>query len=382
MHVGFITPEYPHEELSKIGGLGTSLKNLTMSLKSDGINVTVFVVSQSLEGIFNDNGITIHSIKARRYPFLQWYFSRKFYNDYINRVVDKEGIDILEAPDWTGITALMRFKCPLIIRFHGSDTYFCRLENRRQKFKNRFIEKLGMESADAFIAPTTFAGELTKRLFKISKKRIDVIHHGLFLEKFANSNPENYVNNTILYFGTLIRKKGVFELVKIFNVIVERNEDVQLILIGNDSADIKTKSSSTWELMKIQFSEKALKQVDYKGKVPYEEVQMHIKSAHVCVFPTFAETLGMVTIESMALQKPVVNSDFGWAQELIDDSVNGYLVNPKNIELYADRILSIIKDKSLTDSLGKAAREKVESTFNIKTLVKENIAFYKTVIEK
>jgi glycosyltransferase involved in cell wall biosynthesis len=42
-----------------------------------------------------------------------------------------------------------------------------------------------------------------------------------------------------------------------------------------------------------------------------------MKQAQVCIFPSFAETLGMVTIESMALQKPVVNTSIGWAPELI-----------------------------------------------------------------
>jgi glycosyltransferase involved in cell wall biosynthesis len=53
-----------------------------------------------------------------------------------------------------------------------------------------------------------------------------------------------------------------------------------------------------------------------------------MKQAQVCIFPSFAETLGMVTIESMALQKPVVNTSIGWAPELIIDG-SGFL-HPQN----------------------------------------------------
>ena len=49
----------------------------------------------------------------------------------------KENIDIVEAADWTGITAFMKFNCPLILRLHGSDTYFCHLEKRKLKIKAR-----------------------------------------------------------------------------------------------------------------------------------------------------------------------------------------------------------------------------------------------------
>jgi hypothetical protein len=44
-------------------------------------------------------------------------------------------------------------------------------------------------------------------------------------------------------------------------------------------------------------------------------VQEYLK-AQLYVFPTFAETLGMVTIESMAMKKPVVNSSLGWAKRI------------------------------------------------------------------
>jgi glycosyltransferase involved in cell wall biosynthesis len=353
---------------------------LATALHDEGVEVTVIVINQSFQEVFEDNGISIHALKPKKRSLGQWYFSRKDYNTYINSLVKEKNIDILEAPDWTGITAFMRFTCPLVVRFHGSDTYFCHLDKRKQKFKNYLIEKLAVKGADAFIAPTTYAGQVSKELFKITDRTVKIIHYGLFLEAFNNNSPETYIHGSILYLGTLIRKKGVFELTKIFNSVVEQNPEAKLILIGNDSADLKTNSSSTWELMKAQFSQEALKRVDYKGKVPYEAVQGHIKSAHVCVFPTFAETLGMVTIESMALQRPVVNTNYGWAQELIDDGVNGYLVDPENTKEYASKIVQLLSDSKLTEKIGSAARIKVETTFDIKSLVKDNIAYYKSLL--
>lgn len=382
MHIGFITPEYPHSKLTKVGGLGTSLKNLSLSLINQDVKVTVFVVNQSFQNVFKDEEIEIHAIKAKKTKYAQWFFSRRYFNKYINHIVDKESIDVLEAPDWTGITAFMKFKCPLVIRLHGSDAYFCHLDNRRQKFKNYLIEKLAIKGADAYIAPTKFAGNITKKLFNIRNKTIIVIHNGLFLEKFKNLRPNEYNQGEILYFGTLVRKKGVLELVKIFNEVVKLVPNASLKLIGNDSFDQKTNSNSTWQLMKNQFTKTALSQVEYLGKVPYEEINLHINSSNVCVFPTLAETLGMVTIESMALYKSVVNSNYGWALELIDDEVNGFLVDPKNTRKYVDRIVEIITNKSLAKLIGVEARKKVESTFDINKLVKTNINFYNTVINK
>ncbi|MDO7172713.1 glycosyltransferase family 4 protein [Mariniflexile sp. AS56] len=381
MKLGFITSEYPHPKISHAAGIGTSIKNLAIALVEKGVQVIVFVYHQEEDVIVIDEGVTIHLISKKRYKLFTWYHYRKQLNWYVNSVVKEEGIDLLEAPDWTGITAFMRFKVPLVIRFHGSDAYFCKLDKRKQKFKNFLFEKLALKGASAYIAPTTYAGIETQRIFGLNKKKIKTIHYGLQLKDFENETPSIYNRNTILYIGTIIRKKGVLELVAIFNKVIASNPDAQLILIGNDAPDLKTGSSSTYALVENLFSNEARKQVNYLGKVPYSEVKNHIKNAHVCVFPSFAETLGMVTIESMAMQKPVVNTSIGWAQELIDDGVNGFLVNPSNIELYAQRILEVLNDTLLTEKLGSGAREKVEALFDINKIADINIDYYKSIIE-
>ncbi len=381
MNIGFITPEYPHPKIAEAAGIGTSIKNLAVALVKKGVGVTVFVYHQNEDAIFFDEGVEIHLLAKKKYKFLTWYHYRKQLNWYINSVIKFKHIDIIEAPDWTGITAFMHFKVPLVIRFHGSDVYFCKLEGRKQKFKNFLFEKLALKNASAYIAPTTFAGEETRKLFGLNKEKIKTIHYGLQLENFVNNSPEIYHRNTILYIGTIIRKKGVFELAKIFNNVVKVNPEAKLILIGSDASDIKTGSPSTYELVQNDFSEEAKKRVNYLGKMPYSEVQNHIKNAHVCVFPSFAETLGMVTIESMALQKPVVNTNLGWAQELIDDGVNGFLVHPSEIELYAKQINKLLNDENLCSKIGKAARQKVETVFDIDNIAKLNIEYYKSVLK-
>lgn len=380
MKIGYITSEYPHPEVKHAAGIATSIKNLAVNLVKKGVKVIVFVYHQDKNEVVFADGVEIHLIKSNIYPLFGWYLARKYIQKYINTIVEKEGIQILEAPDWIGITAFMKFKVPMVIRFHGSDAYFCMLDGRKQKFKNRWFESSALKRATAFVAPTSYAGEESRKLFNLDKSKIKTIHYGLQIENFNNDSPEIFNENTILYIGTIIRKKGVFELAQIFNKVVETNPEAQLILIGNDSPDIKTGSISTYKLVEELFSNEAKKQANYLGKVPYSDVMEHIKKAHVCTFPSFAETLGMVTIESMALQKPVVNTSIGWAQELIDDGINGFLVHPSDINLYAERITTLLNDKTLCLNIGKEARKKIESTFDIDTIAETNIEYYKSVI--
>ncbi|KJD33410.1 glycosyl transferase family 1 [Tamlana nanhaiensis] len=381
MNIGFITPEYPHEKVAHAAGIGTSIKNLAMALVKKGVGVFVIVYNQNASEVFNDNGVEIHCIAKKKFPYLGWYFNRKYLQKQINKIVVEKQIDVLDAPDWTGITAFMRFKVPLVIRFHGSDAYFCKLEGRQQKFKNFVFEKKALRKADAFIAPTNFAGEETLKFFGLNKTKIKNIPNGILLNQFNNETPKIYDKNTILYVGTIIRKKGVFELAEIFNKVIEQNPEAKLILIGSDSADIQTEEKSTYKLVKSLFSGKAKEQVHYLGKIPYDDVKNQIKKAQVCVFPSFAETLGMVTIEAMALQKPVVNTSIGWAKELIDDGENGFLIHPTNINLYAQKIIELLNNASLCETIGKAARIKVEETFDIDEIANINLNYFKSVIK-
>lgn len=382
MHIAFLTPEYPHERVTHAAGIGTSIKNLVVALAKKKITVSVFVYAQLEDAVFTQEGITIHLIKNRKYKFMGWYWHRKHLQNYLNTQIVAEKIDAVEAPDWTGITAFMRLKAPLVIRFHGSDTYFCHIEKRHQKLKNYWFEKLATQKAKAFIAPTTYAGDVSKRLFSINNKDIQTIHYGLELDEFQNKNPEVFENGLILYIGTIIRKKGVFELPEILKTVRMHHPEAQLVLIGGDSADIQTGNQSTWELLEREFGGADLKNVTYLGKIPYQQVQEYIKKAQICVFPSFAETLGMVTIESMALQKPVVNTNIGWAQELIVDCENGFLVHPQDHTVYANRIIELLKDTNLCLTMGKNARKHVEQVFGIEKIAQQNIFFYQSLIEK
>ena len=380
MHIAFLTPEYPHPKVINAAGIGTSMKNLVIALVNEKVEVTVIVYGQQCNDFFIDNGVAIYLIKTIKYKIATWYFYRKHIQNQVNKIIISNKIDLIEAADWTGITAFMKFKVPLIIRFHGSDTYFCNLEKRKQKLKNFWFEKLALKNAKAFIAPTNFSGKLTHKLFKIKNKRTTTITNGLDLDFFNNKNPEIFESGLILYFGTIIRKKGVLELPIIFEKVLQKCPNAKLVLIGSDSEDISTKTKSTWSLIEKQLNENTKDKTQYLKQIPYVEVQNWIKKANICVFPTFAETLGMVTIEAMAMQKAVVSSNKEWVYEIFENEKSGFSIDPKNHNAFAEKIIYLIKNPSACISIGHEARSRVENKFDIKKVVHENIDFYKKII--
>jgi glycosyltransferase involved in cell wall biosynthesis len=131
--------------------------------------------------------------------------------------------------------------------------------------------------------------------------------------------------------------------------------------------------------MQSLFDKDALQNVNYIGSVPYNNIQHYISSATVCVFPTFAEALPVSWIEAMAMQKAIVASNIGWATEVIDDTVNGFLVYPKNHKQFAAKVLELLENNEMRNQFGIAARKKVEQKFSMEVVAKQSVKFYQKV---
>ena len=380
MKIAFLTPEYPHQRTGNAGGIGTSIKNLAESLTALGHEVRILVYGQKEDAIFEEEGINIQQIKNVKIKGLSWYFTRKKLQGIIDDLYDKQLLDIVEAPDWTGISSFIQpKKCPLVIRLNGSDTYFCHLDGRPVKWWNRFHEKRALQKADGPISVSRFTADKTNELFGLQLP-FTIIPNGINPEKFQPDGSVQKIPNTILYFGTLIRKKGLLELPLIFNQVVAKNPNAQLILVGRDASDIATGSTSTWQLMQNLFTPEALKQVNYLGGVPYEEVRAHIAQASVCVFPTFAEALPVSWLEAMAMEKAIVASNIGWGPEVITNNQEGILVHPKDHETYANAILNLLENDTLNTTFGQKAAQKIQDVFANGLIAEQSVAFYQTII--
>lgn len=380
MKIAFLTPEYPHERIGHSGGIGTSIKHLAVALQQQGHEVSLLIYGQKEDAFFDDYGVQFYLIKNVKFKGVSWWLTRKKIQRLINRLHKSQKIEIVEAPDWTGIASFININCPMVIRENGSDTYFCHLEHRPVKAINRFHEKQALKSVDGIISVSQFTGALTNKLFNLTRP-FTVIPNAINISDFTTENNDSKgEDQTILYFGTLIRKKGLLELPYIFNAVNKHYPNAKLILVGKDSPDIKTKSTSTWQLMQPLFTHAALKQVVYKGVVPYISMRQYIELATLCVFPTFAEALPVSWLEAMALKKPIVASNIGWAKEIVDNGKDGFLVSPTAHNNYAKKIIALLEDDHLRIQFSIAARDKIERKFSSEIVAKQSVVFYKKII--
>ena len=100
--------------------------------------------------------------------------------------------------------------------------------------------------------------------------------------------------------------------------------------------------------------------VEFVGRVPQERLAWYYSAADVCVVPSFYESFGLAALESMACGTPVVASRVGGLPTIIQHGRTGYLKSWRCPESFANSLEMIMANRSLRDSMGRAARLRAE----------------------
>jgi glycosyltransferase involved in cell wall biosynthesis len=103
--------------------------------------------------------------------------------------------------------------------------------------------------------------------------------------------------------------------------------------------------------------------VTYLGFWP--DAREVIAAADVLVCSSWFESLSMVALESMAMQRPIVSTSVGGPSETVIDGVTGYLVPPRDSHAIADRVISLLRDPALRRQMGIAGRQHVLAHFSV-----------------
>lgn len=104
--------------------------------------------------------------------------------------------------------------------------------------------------------------------------------------------------------------------------------------------------------------EHMLPEAHFTGFVTGDELSRAYASSDVFLFPSETETFGNVTLEAMSSGLPCVVADATGSRSLVESGVNGFLAAPRDTKEFARCVTKILKDESIQESMGKAARQK------------------------
>jgi glycosyltransferase involved in cell wall biosynthesis len=215
-----------------------------------------------------------------------------------------------------------------------------------------------------------------KYLEKITKKKVELIYHGLDLNIFKNNYRKQKNNlNFIISVGQLKEKKGFEYLIKACRILNKEKINFYCEIIGEGPE--KEKLNSLIEKYKLKNHIKLL------GALQHEEVIIKLCKATVFVLPCVLaknfdrDGIPNVILEAMAIKLPVVSTNFSGIPEVIKNMYNGLLVKSRNEIDLAKGIKIILNNKNLIEQFGKRGRLTVEEKFDIKKNIIPYIELFK-----
>lgn len=383
MNICFICNEYPP---SRHGGIGTVTRDLAEGLVAAGTRVTVIgVYSPAVLAISETQVEWINGVKVIRLPYFPkivpaqaaYVLNRLRLMAEIRKEYASNRFDLLEVPDYEGMLPWGGIRnVPIVCRSHGSAKYIdSELNKHRASRIIYYFEKQNLTHADylAFVSKYTSKREL--QIFGIQRKYV-VIYNAVDTNYFCPGDPIDQDKGLILFVNTINPNKGVEPLMRAMNEVFSKDNSARLRMLGKCSDDVY--------LQKIigLVQPKFRNRVEFLGHVARAEVLRQMRQANVCVFPSFSEAFAMGPLEAMAVGCPVVYTKLASGPETIEDGVSGVLCDPNHPSDIAQSILSILGDECFAQQLGRNGRSRVEQYFNIANWIPQNLAFYRSILQK
>lgn len=174
-------------------------------------------------------------------------------------------------------------------------------------------------------------------------------------------------SSTLLFLGRVGARKGALDLIEAIARIREPFPSVRLCMGGD--GDIEGARRRTVALGLAG-------QVELPGWVRGAAKEALLDKAAVYVLPSYHEGLPMSVLEAMAAGLPIVSTPVGGIPEAVSDGVEGFLVEPGDIDRLSECLVRLLGDADLRRRMGGAAREKVENRFSTDVVVPQFEALY------
>jgi len=233
-------------------------------------------------------------------------------------------------------------------------------------FIQKTFYKLGFKNVDIFISPSEYIQNIAETYIS------PIIHLPSFIELLKFQELKN--NYNLLFVGRLEKFKGVEFLIKALPVIIKVFPQTTLTIIGDGPY-----KNELINLTKTLYLENY---IQFKGWVENKKLDTYYGKASIVVIPSICpENFPFVCTEAMSAGRPVIGTNLGGIPEIIDDGVNGYLVEPNNPEQIAEKVVKLFSEEKLLTELGRNARKRAEQ-FSIEKHAANLEKIYEEVMKK
>ena len=301
----------------------------------------------------------------------------------VNMMSDPIDSDIVHTHTWytnfAGALAKRVYGCKLVATVHSLEPL--RPWKREQLGAgyelSSWMEKEGLESCDAVVAVSQEMKRDILKFYDIPPDAVHVIHNGVDPEKYhprdgTPSLAKFRIRKPFVFFcGRLSRQKGIFDLVEAFD---DLPKGTQLVLA--------TGKPDTPELVgELRDGIGGRKDIVWIHEMLEDPDLVNLyNEASVFACPSIYEPFGIINLEAMACETPVVACAVGGIKEVVVDGETGFLVPPEDPDKLAAAISKVLDDPQLAARMGKAGRSRVLEQFTWDRIAEKTISMYETLV--
>lgn len=190
-----------------------------------------------------------------------------------------------------------------------------------------------------------------------------VIKNWIDISSYNYTIPKNEKIN-ILFLGWIVKEKGVYDLLNAVNMLVESGITSFVLKLAGKGEDEESARSFVKEKGLEPF-------VSFEGWVLGESKYVLLENSDVFILPSYFEGSPNALIEAMATGNACISTNVGAVPDIIQDGVNGFIVDSGNIDRLALRIENLIEDEQLRLSMAESARESIIENHSIKVAVEQ-----------
>jgi glycogen(starch) synthase len=412
MRIGIFVWEYPPK---LVGGLGTYAEYITHEFVELGHDVTVFTLNPgdlNTREIFK--GVEVHrpliADASNVFPMFvaedlrRWGTNIRFFNDififnvlsatkFINGLIRKQGykFDIVCVHDWlssiAGLIIKNETKIPVV--FHVHSTEWGRSGGQGSEVVSH-LESATAQAADRIITVShAMKDDLTRHGWP--QQKISVVWNGVDPARYnpENCKPEDVKKirekydipddwKMLLFLGRLMWVKGVKNLIQAMPTVLTDYPQTKLVILGKGEEEKDIEETAA----RLGIKDKIIYRFEF---VPEDERILHYAAADLCIFPSTYEPFGIVSLEAMAMEKPVVvgaHGVVGFREQVVSSGPdqNGIHINGEDPADIAWGIKETLKDPQRAKTWGENGRKRVLQYFTWEKTAEQTLEIYKTLI--
>ena len=401
MHIVLLTNEYPPHVY---GGAGVHVEYLSRELASLEGRAHVVKVLCFGDQRFQDGNLTVEGITTQEQPPAQDPRHQKFLETMMCNVVMAGSVreaDVIHCHTWYSHLAGCLLKpllgARLVLTTHSLEPHRpWKAEQLGTAYHaSSWVERTAYQNADGVIAVSEAMRRDVHGLYDVTFGKIRVVHNGIDVQQYRPTpNPavlqSYHIDPTtpfVLFVGRITRQKGIIHLV---NAIRYMRPGIQVVLCAGapDTPEIGEEMAARVEQANRESSNRI---IWVPQMVPREDVIVLYTHASIFVCPSVYEPFGIINLEAMACETPVVAAAVGGIPEAVVHGETGLLVpfapvsaqdfEPRAPEQYsrdlAAAVNRLLDDPGIMHEMGRKARERVERHFSWTSIAQRTLEFYR-----